>query len=207
MMLTIGFVLLAYLIGSISFAIVSSKLFGLPDPRTFGSKNPGATNMLRTGNKLAALTTLLGDGIKGWVAVALAIHFGVPHGLDVYGLALVVIAVTLGHMWPVFFSFYGGKGVATALGILLALDWRLGAAALATWLLMLAAFRISSLSALTAALVAPLAAWWWLGNSPLTGSIVVLSALLIYRHKRNIADLLRGKESNVGQKAGDLEQP
>ncbi|WP_374338700.1 glycerol-3-phosphate 1-O-acyltransferase PlsY [Leeia sp.] len=206
-MLTIGFVLLAYLIGSISFAIVSSKLFGLPDPRTFGSKNPGATNMLRTGNKLAALTTLLGDGIKGWVAVALAIHFGVPHGLDVYGLALVVIAVTLGHMWPVFFSFYGGKGVATALGILLALDWRLGAAALATWLLMLAAFRISSLSALTAALVAPLAAWWWLGNSPLTGSIVVLSALLIYRHKRNIADLLRGKESNVGQKAGDLEQP
>nr|WP_308418733.1 glycerol-3-phosphate 1-O-acyltransferase PlsY [Leeia aquatica] len=206
MMLTIGFVLLAYLIGSISFAIVSSKLFGLPDPRTFGSKNPGATNMLRTGNKLAALTTLLGDGIKGWVAVALAIHFGLPHGLDVYGLALVVIAVTLGHMWPVFFSFYGGKGVATALGILLALDWRLGAAALGTWLLMLAAFRISSLSALTAALVAPLAAWWWLGNSPLTGSIVVLSALLIYRHKRNIADLLRGKESNVGQKAGDLEQ-
>ncbi|NLR75995.1 glycerol-3-phosphate 1-O-acyltransferase PlsY [Leeia aquatica] len=205
-MLTIGFVLLAYLIGSISFAIVSSKLFGLPDPRTFGSKNPGATNMLRTGNKLAALTTLLGDGIKGWVAVALAIHFGLPHGLDVYGLALVVIAVTLGHMWPVFFSFYGGKGVATALGILLALDWRLGAAALGTWLLMLAAFRISSLSALTAALVAPLAAWWWLGNSPLTGSIVVLSALLIYRHKRNIADLLRGKESNVGQKAGDLEQ-
>lgn len=205
-MLTIGFVLLAYLIGSISFAIVSSKLFGLPDPRTFGSKNPGATNMLRTGNKLAALTTLLGDGIKGWVAVALAAHFGVPLGLDVYGLALVVIAVTLGHMWPVFFSFYGGKGVATALGILLALDWRLGAAALGTWLLMLAAFRISSLSALTAALVAPLAAWWLLGNSPLTIAIVVLSALLIYRHKRNITDLLRGKESNVGQKAGDLEQ-
>ena len=203
-----GFVLAAYLIGSLSFAILSAKWFGLPDPRTFGSKNPGATNMLRTGNKAAAAVTLLGDGIKGWLAVWLALLLQARFGLDATTIALVVLAVTLGHMWPVFFSFYGGKGVATALGILLALNPLLGLSALGTWLLVFAISRVSSLSALTAACLTPLYAWYFLGANRITLAVTVVSLLLIYRHKRNIADLLRGKENKIGERAApDAETP
>lgn len=202
-----GFVLAAYLIGSLSFAILSAKWFGLPDPRTFGSKNPGATNMLRTGNKAAAAVTLLGDGFKGWLAVWLALLLQARFGLDATAIALVVLAVTLGHMWPVFFRFYGGKGVATALGILLALNPLLGLSALATWLLVFAVSRVSSLSALTAACLAPLYAWYFVGANRITLAVVVVSLLLIYRHKRNIADLLRGKENKVGDATPEAETP
>src|SRR5450830_1692547 len=145
---TVLFTIAAYLIGSISFAVVVSKAFGLSDPRTYGSKNPGATNVLRSGNKKAAVLTLIGDGFKGWLAVWLAMKFGPQYGIDDTGIALVTIAVFLGHLWPVFFRFVGGKGVATALGILLALNVWLGLATLVTWLVIAYAFRYSSLAAL-----------------------------------------------------------
>ena len=156
MMATIAFVLFAYLIGSISFAVIASKLFGLPDPRTFGSKNPGATNVLRTGKKAAAALTLFGDGAKGWLAVFLALHFAADYGVGEYGIAAVCVAVFLGHVYPVFFNFHGGKGVATLLGILLALSLWLGLSVLATWLVAILIWRISSLSALIAAALAPI---------------------------------------------------
>ena len=152
---SIIFILAAYLIGSLSFAVIVSKAFGLPDPRTFGSKNPGATNVLRTGKKLAAALTLLGDAAKGWLAVFLALRLAPVYGLDETVVAASAMAVFLGHVYPVFFGFHGGKGVATALGILLALNPWLGLAALATWLLATYMWRISSLSALIAAVFAP----------------------------------------------------
>src|SRR5450830_1369212 len=152
---TVLFTIAAYLIGSISFAVVVSKAFGLSDPRTYGSKNPGATNVLRSGNKKAAVLTLIGDGFKGWLAVWLAMKFGPQYGIDDTGIALVTIAVFLGHLWPVFFRFVGGKGVATALGILLALNVWLGLATLVTWLVIAYAFRYSSLAALIASVFAP----------------------------------------------------
>ncbi|WP_018152295.1 glycerol-3-phosphate 1-O-acyltransferase PlsY [Leeia oryzae] len=198
-MAAIGFIVLSYLIGSISFAILTSKCFGLPDPRTFGSKNPGATNMLRTGNKKAAALTLLGDGAKGWLAVFIAQHWGSQYGLSHEAMAGVVLAVTLGHMWPVFFSFYGGKGVATALGILLGLNPLLGLSSLAAWVITLKLSKISSLSALVAALCTPIFALYFLGTQPETVALVIVSILLIYRHKRNIQDLLKGKESKVSK--------
>ncbi|HEV7856505.1 MAG TPA: glycerol-3-phosphate 1-O-acyltransferase PlsY, partial [Herminiimonas sp.] len=147
---TVLFAVGAYLIGSISFAVVVSKLFGLDDPRSYGSKNPGATNVLRSGNRKAAMLTLLGDGAKGFVAVWLAKQFGPAYGIDDSGIALVTIAVFLGHLWPVFFRFVGGKGVATALGILIALNPWLGLATFITWLVIAYAFRYSSLAALVA---------------------------------------------------------
>ena len=150
-MLTIVFVIAAYLLGSISFAVITSKLFGLADPRTYGSGNPGATNVLRSGKKAAAALTLFGDAAKGWLAGFLAIQFALP---DVQ-IALVVLAVFLGHLFPVFLRFKGGKGVATALGVLLALNVWLGLGGLATWLLIAAVFRLSSLSALVAAATTP----------------------------------------------------
>src|SRR5450830_1664154 len=152
---TVLFTIAAYLIGSISFAVVVSKAFGLSDPRTYGSKNPGATNVLRSGNKKAAVLTPIGDGFKGWLAVWLAMKFGPQYGIDDTGIALVTIAVFLGHLWPVFFRFVGGKGVATALGILLALNVWLGLATLVTWLVIAYAFRYSSLAALIASVFAP----------------------------------------------------
>src|SRR5438094_5260480 len=154
-MYSILFTVAAYLIGSISFAVVMSRLFGLADPRTYGSKNPGATNVLRSGSKKAAIATLVGDCAKGWLAVWLAIHFGERFGVEDGGVALVAIAVFLGHLWPVFFRFVGGKGVATALGVLLGLNVWLGLATLVTWLVVAYAFRYSSLAALIAALFAP----------------------------------------------------
>jgi glycerol-3-phosphate acyltransferase PlsY len=199
-MATIVFVLLSYLIGSVSFAVVSSKLFGLPDPRTFGSKNPGATNVLRTGKKAAAALTLLGDAAKGWFAVWLALHFAPLYGLDDAALTACVLAAFLGHVYPVFFGFHGGKGVATALGILLALNVWLGLALFATWLAVALIWRISSLSALVAALCAPLYAWFLLPSGVQVGGVVALSALLVWRHQSNIRNLLSGKESALGRK-------
>lgn len=197
---TILFVIAAYLIGSISFAVVVSKLFGLSDPRTYGSKNPGATNVLRSGNKAAALLTLVGDGFKGWLAVWLAFRFGPEFGVGRTGIALVAVAVFLGHLWPVFFRFVGGKGVATALGVLLGISGWLGLAALATWLLVAFASRYSSLAALTASVAAPLYYGLVHGVDVLLIAIVVMTGLLIYRHGQNIGNLIAGKESKIGSK-------
>ncbi|MCG2583549.1 glycerol-3-phosphate 1-O-acyltransferase PlsY [Massilia sp. TS11] len=198
---TFLFALAAYLIGSISFAVVSSRLFGLADPRTYGSKNPGATNVLRSGNKAAAIATLIGDGAKGWLAVFLAQQFGDQYGVGDLGVALVAVAVFLGHLWPVFFRFVGGKGVATALGVLLALNGWLGLATLVTWLVVAYAFRYSSLAALIAALFAPFYYGLLFGINDKFFAVVVMSALLFYRHGANIANLLAGKESRIGSKA------
>ncbi|EJL92644.1 acyl-phosphate glycerol 3-phosphate acyltransferase [Herbaspirillum sp. CF444] len=198
---TVLFAIAAYLIGSISFAVVVSKAFGLSDPRTYGSKNPGATNVLRSGNKKAAVLTLIGDGFKGWLAVWLAMKFGPQYGVDDTGIALVTIAVFLGHLWPVFFRFVGGKGVATALGILLALNVWLGVATLVTWLVIAYAFRYSSLAALIASVFAPFYYGLLFGSADgILLAVLAMSALLIYRHRKNIANLLAGKESKIGSK-------
>ena len=191
----------AYLIGSISFAVVVSKLVGLADPRTYGSKNPGATNVLRSGNKVAALLTLLGDGAKGWVAVFLTSHFADRLGVGDITIALVAIAVFLGHLWPVFFRFVGGKGVATALGVLIGLNPWLGLATLVTWLAVAFAFRYSSLAALIAALFAPFYYGLLFGTDPQLLAVVVMSLLLGFRHSKNISNLLAGKESRIGGKS------
>ncbi|HUW50045.1 MAG TPA: glycerol-3-phosphate 1-O-acyltransferase PlsY [Sulfuricella sp.] len=196
---TVIFVLAAYLIGSVSFAVLTSKLFGLPDPRTFGSKNPGATNVLRTGKKLAAALTLLGDGAKGWLAVFLAVRLAPGYGMGDAVIAAAAIAVFLGHIYPVFFGFHGGKGVATVLGTLLAFNPWLGLAAFATWLLMAVVWRISSLSALVAAALTPLYGWLLLESGVLVAAVGVLSLLLIWRHKNNIRNLLSGKEGSIGK--------
>lgn len=198
------FVLIAYLIGSISFAVVVSKLFGLSDPRTYGSKNPGATNVLRSGNKPAAVLTLLGDGFKGWLAVWLAIRFGPSYGVTDIGIALVAIAVFLGHLWPVFFRFIGGKGVATALGVLLGINPWLGLATLVTWLVIAYAFRYSSLAALVASVFAPFYYGLLFGVDAMLIAVVVMSVLLIYRHRTNIENLLRGKEGRLGKKSSGI---
>jgi glycerol-3-phosphate acyltransferase PlsY len=199
-MMTLAFVVCAYLLGSVSFAVLMSKAFNLPDPRTYGSNNPGATNVLRSGKKAAAALTLLGDAAKGWLAVFLAMRFA-PHDENYLMLvAAVLLAVFLGHVFPIFLRFKGGKGVATALGVLLALSGWLGLATLATWLLMALVFRLSSLSALVAAAGAPVYALllglpheWVLASG-------VMSLLLFWRHKSNIQNLLAGKESRIGSK-------
>lgn len=197
---TLAMTVAAYLLGSISFAVVMSKVYGIADPRTYGSKNPGATNVLRSGNKGAAIMTLLGDGAKGWLAVFLADRFGADLGVGDTAVALVAIAVFLGHLWPVFFRFVGGKGVATALGVLLGINPWLGLATLATWLIIAYAFRYSSLAALVAALFAPFYYGLLFGVDAILLSVVVMSALLAYRHSQNIANLLAGKESKIGAK-------
>ena len=190
-------IVVAYLIGSVSFAVVVSKLFSLPDPHSYGSGNPGATNVLRTGHKLAAALTLLGDGAKGWFAVFLAKQFA--PSMDPWMLAAVVLAVFLGHLFPIFHKFEGGKGVATAAGILLALDWRLAAAAFVVWLFFAVVVKVSSVSSLAAAVVAPIAAFYFYGNHPLAWVFVPIALLLIWRHKGNIQKLLQGRESTIGR--------
>jgi glycerol-3-phosphate acyltransferase PlsY len=187
-------VLGAYLLGSISFAIVVSRLFALPDPRTFGSKNPGATNVLRTGKKAAAVLTLLGDGGKGWLAVFLAALYA-PGAAAYAGLA-----VFLGHLFPVFHRFQGGKGVATAAGVLLGLDWRIGLGTIATWAIILAFFRYSSLAALVSAAFAAVFTALFYGFGVEALCVLIMCMLLVWRHKENIARLLRGEESRVGAK-------
>jgi glycerol-3-phosphate acyltransferase PlsY len=206
-MTTIVFVLLAYLIGSMSFAVLTSKLFGLPDPRTFGSKNPGATNVLRTGRKAAAALTLLGDGAKGWLAVFLAQSYAPAFGLGEAAVAGAAVAVFLGHLFPIFFGFYGGKGVATALGILLALNVWLGLAGLATWLIAAYMWRISSLSALIATGFAPFYAMVILKSWLLVGTVLTICLMLVWRHKANIQNLLAGKEGAIGKAQRPSDQP
>jgi glycerol-3-phosphate acyltransferase PlsY len=195
--------LAAYLLGSLSFAVIVSRVMGLNDPRTFGSKNPGATNVLRSGNKQAAVITLLLDALKGWLPVALVGWFGKPYGLEEGTIALVGLAAFLGHLYPVFFRFVGGKGVATALGVLFGVHWLLGLATVATWLIIAVFFRYSSLASLVSAVFAPVfyvlgnqAAWYT--DRAITLSICVMGLLLFYRHRENIARLLAGKESRLG---------
>lgn len=190
------FVFLGYLLGSVPFAVVFSKVFGLADPRTFGSGNPGATNVLRTGNKAAALLTVLGDAAKGWLAMALARWLGAAED----AAALAGLAAFLGHIFPLFLGFRGGKGVATALGVLLGFSGLLGLSAAATWALVAFAFRYSSLAALAAAVEAPVAAWFLLGRSEAVAPLAVMSALLIWRHRGNIQRLLAGNENRIGAK-------
>ena len=203
-MTTLLLIIGAYLIGSISFAVVVSKLYGLDDPRTYGSGNPGATNVLRSGNKGAAIWTLIGDAFKGWLAVFLVDHFQQQLGLGSQAdqaISLVAVAVFVGHLWPVFFKFEGGKGVATALGVLLALNVWLGLATLATWLVVVYAFRYSSLAALIASVFAPFYYGLLFGTEPQLAAVLVMSGLLIWRHSKNIANLIAGKESRIGSKA------
>lgn len=200
-MSTLIFTVVAYLIGSISFAVVMSRAFGISDPRTYGSKNPGATNVLRSGNKKAAIATLIGDCAKGWFAVWLAMQLADRYGVDENGIALVAIAVFLGHLWPVFFKFVGGKGVATALGVLLGINPLLGLAVLGTWLLVAYLSRYSSLAALVAAVCAPVYYGIAIGADVMLAAVVVMSALLLYRHASNISNLMAGKESKFGSKA------
>src|SRR6478609_8707694 len=190
----------AYLIGSISFAVVVSSAMGLADPRSYGSGNPGATNVLRTGNKLAAILTLVGDAFKGWLPVWLVVHFGARFGLDGTAIALASIAVFLGHLYPVFFRFQGGKGVATAAGVLLAIHPVLGLATLLTWLIIAFFFRYSSLAALVAAVFAPFFQVFLFGPSRISLAVVAMSALLIWRHRGNISKLMSGQESRIGEK-------
>jgi len=195
-----AFVIAAYLIGSLSFAVIVSRALSLPDPRTYGSGNPGATNVLRTGRKLAALLTVLGDGGKGWLAVFLAARYAPDYGVSAAGVATCAIAVFLGHVFPVFLRFAGGKGVATAGGILFAINVWLGAATLATWIVVALFFRYSSLAAVSAAGFAPLYAFFLFGMSPALPAVILISALLVWRHKTNILNLVAGRESRIGEK-------
>jgi glycerol-3-phosphate acyltransferase PlsY len=188
---------IAYLIGSLSFAVIVSRLFGLADPRSYGSGNPGATNVLRSGNKAAAILTLVFDALKGYVPVALAVHASLP--LTV--VTAIGLGAFLGHLWPIFFKFEGGKGVATAAGVLLGFSGALGGLVLLVWLAMAVLFRYSSLAALAASLAAPVIQYLGWGASVMTAGVVVMSALLIWRHEANIRKLLAGQESKLGQKA------
>lgn len=196
-MLDAALVFAAYLIGSVSFAVVVSRAYGLPDPHSYGSGNPGATNVLRTGRKSAAALTLVGDAAKGGFALWIAQLVAARYALAEPTLALVALAAFLGHLFPLFFRFRGGKGVATAAGILLVADWRLGLAVLAAWLLVAAVFRMSSLAAIVAAAVAPFAAWYLSGLAYTTGAVLAMAVLLIWRHRMNIAKLIEGTESRI----------
>jgi glycerol-3-phosphate acyltransferase PlsY len=198
-MILLVFVLIAYLLGSISFGLLASWVFQLPDPRTYGSKNPGATNVLRSGKKAAAVVTLVGDAGKGWLSVALAQHYAPIWGLGEEAIAAVALAVFLGHLFPIFFRFKGGKGVATALGVLFAFNSWIGLLAVATWLIVALIWRVSSLSALAAAACAPFYAVYFLGWGANTLVVLIMFLLLIWRHKSNIANLLAGKEARIGK--------
>jgi glycerol-3-phosphate acyltransferase PlsY len=197
--------LLAYLVGSLSFAVVVSRFMGLADPRTYGSNNPGATNVLRSGNKLAAALTLLLDAVKGWLPVWVAVHEGAAYGLGEGTVAMVALAAFAGHVWPVFFRFQGGKGVATAAGVLIGIQPLLGLATLVTWLIVAYFSRYSSLAALASALFAPAYYFlghrvaWYVDNRVLL-AVAVMSAVLIWRHQANIGKLMRGEESRIGGK-------
>lgn len=198
-------VVAAYLVGSLSFAVIVTRAMGMADPRTYGSKNPGATNVLRSGNKAAAVITLLLDAVKGWLPVVLVKWFGQPYGLGDGTVALVGLAAFLGHLWPVFFRFEGGKGVATALGVLLGISGWLGLATALTWLIIAFFFRYSSLASLVAAAFAPVYYLLvdgvvWNAEAPIAVAIVAMAMLLAWRHKDNIKRLIEGKESRLGSK-------
>lgn len=195
--LSLFFLLIGYFLGSISFAVIISKVMGLADPHTYGSRNPGATNVLRSGHKVAALLTLLGDALKGWLAVLLARHWGAVYGLDMQSglLEWVGLAAFMGHVFPLFHRFAGGKGVATALGVLFGLSGMLGLATLITWGVVAYLFRYSSLAAIIAAICAPLYYLLIVGYAMPVAIIAFISVLLIVRHKQNIKNLLSGTES------------
>jgi len=198
--MTIVLALIAYLIGSVSFAVVVSRAMGMPDPRSYGSKNPGATNVLRTGKKVAAALTLLGDAGKGWLAGFMTDHFFSTEVPASYKMAAVAVAVVVGHMYPVFHRFQGGKGVSTALGVLLALNVWLAVGAASTWLVIAVFFRISSLAALIAAVSAPVFCFMLYGIHPYTLAVGIIALLLVWRHKGNIRKLLAGTEARIGGK-------
>jgi acyl phosphate:glycerol-3-phosphate acyltransferase len=195
----------AYLAGSLSFAVIVSRAMGLKDPRTFGSKNPGATNVLRSGSKAAAIVTLLLDALKGFLPVLAVRHFGRVYGMEEGTIAMVALAAFLGHLWPVFFRFRGGKGVATFIGVVFGIDLVLGAATGATWLIIAFFFRYSSLASLVAGAFAP--AYYllgdrmqWYADPRIALALFAMAMLLAYRHRENIARLLQGKESRLGAK-------
>lgn len=191
---------LGYLIGSLSFAVIISRAMGLSDPRNYGSGNPGATNVLRSGNKAAAVLTLVFDALKGYLPVLAVLLWGEPYGLGEGTAALVGLGAFLGHLWPVFFRFEGGKGVATAAGVILALNPILGAATLVTWLIIAYFSRFSSLASLVSAGFAPVYEMLIWGTGPIVGVLVVMGLLLVWRHSANIKKLLNGTESKLGQK-------
>jgi len=191
-----------YLAGSIPFALVASRIFALPDPRTYGSRNIGATNVLRSGSRAAALVTVIGDVGKGWVAVLAARLLEMPMEL----VALTGVAAFVGHLFPVWLRFRGGKGVATAAGVLIAFDWRVGLGVVLAWLAVAAATRYSSLGALVAALVAPALMWWLQGTGPLLVAVGVMSVIIFVRHRANIVKLVRGEESRIGEKKSKGEE-
>jgi glycerol-3-phosphate acyltransferase PlsY len=191
-------VLAAYLIGSLSFAVIISRGMGLDDPRHYGSGNPGATNVLRSGNRLAAVLTLAFDALKGYVPVMLALAFGPAYGLGELAVSFVGLAAFAGHLWPVFFSFKGGKGVATAAGVLLALNPWLGLATLLTWVIIAVFFRYASLASIVAALFAPFYQLLIWGASPSLLAVCVMSLLLLWRHQPNMRKLFAGTESRIG---------
>lgn len=191
-----------YLAGSIPFAVIVSRALGLPDPRTYGSGNIGATNVLRSGSRIAAIFTLVGDAAKGWVAVLAARLLELPAEM----IALTGFAAFLGHVFPVWLRFRGGKGVATAAGVLIAFDWRIGLAVVIAWLTVVVVSRYSSLGSVVAALFAPVAAWQIAGPGPVLWAVVAMSVVLTARHHTNIAKLLRGEESRIGQKKAETTE-
>jgi acyl phosphate:glycerol-3-phosphate acyltransferase len=196
-----------YLIGSLSFAVIVSRVMGLADPRSYGSKNPGATNVLRSGNKAAALLTLAFDALKGFVPVLLVLLYGKRFGLGADAAAFVGLAAFVGHLWPVFFRFQGGKGVATAAGVLMAINPWLGLATLASFLIIAAFFRYASLASIVAAAFAPFYQALIWGVEPVLLAIAIMSLLLVWRHEGNIKKLLAGTESKIGQKAAAPAPP
>jgi glycerol-3-phosphate acyltransferase PlsY len=198
-------VIAAYLLGSLSFAVIVSRLMGLKDPRTFCSKNPGATNVLRSGSKAAAIVTLLLDAVKGWLPVVLVRWFGKPYGLEDGTIALVGLAAFVGHLWPVFFRFQGGKGVATFIGVVFGIDLVLGLATGATWLIIAFFLRYSSVASMASAVFAPVYYLFgdriqWYAEKPVLFGLFVMALLLIVRHRENINRLLQGNESRLGTK-------
>lgn len=198
---TLGVIVAAYLLGSVSFAVVVSRMFGLPDPHSYGSGNPGATNVLRTGHKAAAALTLVGDGVKGFVAVWAANRLGASWGDASLATAGAALAVYVGHLYPLFHHFAGGKGVSTAAGIAFALSWQLGVALFVIWLIVALAFRISSLASLAAALALPLLGFYFLGYWPETWVLVSITLLMFWRHRANIRKLIAGEERRIGEKS------
>jgi glycerol-3-phosphate acyltransferase PlsY len=195
----------AYLVGSLAFAILVSRLMGLSDPRTFGSGNPGATNVLRSGSKPAAVVTLLLDALKGLVPVLLVKLLGKPYGMEEGTMAMVGLAAFLGHLYPVYFRFQGGKGVATFIGVVFGIDWVLGLATVLTWLIIAFFFRYSSLASLVSAVFAPLYyllgdRLQWYAEKPIAAALFAMALLLAWRHRANIQRLLQGKESRLGAK-------
>ncbi len=195
-------IVLAYLVGSLSFAVIVSRAAGLADPRSYGSGNPGATNVLRSGHRVAAVATLALDALKGYLPVFLALWLGPRFGLGETTVALVGLAAFVGHLWPVYFGFRGGKGVATAAGVLFALQPLLALATLVSWVVIAAFFRYASLASIVAALFAPFYQMLIWGAEPVMAAVAPMCVLLIWRHEANIRKLLAGKESRIGQKAG-----